>query len=198
MKICQNGLPEKSAELQFHRDSQSRGEKSGHARSPVYKSPEFQENSAVKTRQRVSPKDIIRRLLRDEKLGVLATHEPCRPYQSLVAFAVSPDLKRVYFATETQTRKHANLIRSPQVSILFDDRRNAADDFHRGIAVTAQGRARPVNQGYLESARRLFLRKHPSLEGFLDSPTCRLFAIDIKTYILVTEFQKVKEVRVNS
>ncbi len=135
----------------------------------------------------------IRRLLNSQKLGVLATQESRRPYQSLVAFASSNDLKHIYFATESKTRKHSNLIKSPGVSMLLDDRRNVADDFLRGIAVTALGRAEPVKPRSLKNARALFLRKHPTLAGFLDSPSCRMFQIKVKTYVLVTEFQRVVE-----
>jgi len=135
----------------------------------------------------------IRRLLSSQKLGVLATHEDRRPYQSLVAFVVSADLKHIYFATETETRKHSNLVKSPEVSMLFDDRGNAEDDFNRGIAVTALGKAATVKPRSLKKARELYLEKHPSLDGFLKSPTCRMFQIKVKTYMVVTEFQRVAE-----
>lgn len=78
---------------------------------------------------------VIRRLLSGQKLGVLATRETRSPYQNLVAFAVSGDLRHIYFATAAETRKHANLIRFPRVSMLFDNRSNAAADFYQGIDV---------------------------------------------------------------
>jgi nitroimidazol reductase NimA-like FMN-containing flavoprotein (pyridoxamine 5'-phosphate oxidase superfamily) len=56
---------------------------------------------------------VIRRLLARQKLGVLATGETLSPYQNLVSFAVSKDLKHIYFATGVDTRKHANLLRFP-------------------------------------------------------------------------------------
>jgi nitroimidazol reductase NimA-like FMN-containing flavoprotein (pyridoxamine 5'-phosphate oxidase superfamily) len=136
---------------------------------------------------------IIRRLLTAQKLGVLATREDRRPYQSLVAFVVSADLKHIYFATEEDTRKHSNLVKSPEVSMLFDDRGNAKDDFKRGIAVTALGKAEAVKPRSLKNARALFLQKHPTLAGFLKSSTCRMFQIKVKTYMVVTEFQRVAE-----
>jgi len=139
---------------------------------------------------------VIRRLLAGQKLGVLATREPRSPYQSLVAFAVSRDLKHVYFATGVDTRKHANLIRFPQVSMLFDNRRNAAADFNRGIAVTALGRAEEVKTRTRKEVLGLYLRKHPTLDGFIKSPSCRMFQVKVRTYILVTEFQQVRRIQV--
>ncbi len=137
----------------------------------------------------------LRRLLQTQKLGVLATREFKRPYQSLVAFAVSDDLKHIFFATAAETRKYANLTRHCEVSMLFDDRRNSPADFNKGIAVTALGRAEEVGPRKKAKILDLYLKKHPGLEGFTRSPSCRLFQIRVRTFILVTEFQRVMEVR---
>jgi len=134
---------------------------------------------------------IIRRLLVSQNLGVLATREPRSPYQSLLAFAVSRDLKHIYFATSENTRKYANLIRSPQVSMLFDNRADALGDFDRGVVVTALGRAEQVKAGAKKAVLSLFLRRHPGLDAFVHLPSCRIFQISVKTYIIVTEFQQV-------
>jgi hypothetical protein len=161
------------------------------ARPNVYKRRVFNENGAVKKRNTLNAQAVIRRLLARQRLGVLATREPRTPYQSLVAFAVSGDLKHIYFATAADTRKHANLIRFPPVSMLIDNRRNAAADFNRGIAVTAMGRAEIVKAGSRKKVVDLYLRKHPTLDGFIKSPSCRMFQIRVKRYIVVTEFQQV-------
>jgi nitroimidazol reductase NimA-like FMN-containing flavoprotein (pyridoxamine 5'-phosphate oxidase superfamily) len=139
---------------------------------------------------------VIRRLLAGQKLGVLATREPRSPYLSLMAFAVSKDLKHIYFATGVDTRKHANLIRFPEVSMLFDSRRNAAVDFDRAIALTALGRAEEVKVRSRKEVLGLYLRKHPTLEGFVKSPSCRIFQVRVKTYSVVTKFQQVRRIQV--
>ncbi|TFG75501.1 MAG: pyridoxamine 5'-phosphate oxidase family protein, partial [Chrysiogenales bacterium] len=131
------------------------------------------ENEGMKAGVRLDTRAAIRRLLAGQKLGVLATRDPLSPYQSLVAFAVSKDLKHIYFATAVNTRKHANLIRFPEVSMLFDDRRNAAADFDRGIAVTVLGRVAEVKVRSRKEVLGLYVRKHPTLEGFVKSPSCR-------------------------
>lgn len=149
----------------------------------------------METRTRSGTRAVLRRLLAGQTLGVLATREPRSPYQSLVAFAVSKDLKHIYFATGVDTRKHANLIRFPEVSMLFDNRRNAAADFIRGIAVTALGRVGEIKAGSKKEVLGLYLRKHPTLEGFVKSPSCRIFQVRVKTYILVTKFQQVRRIQ---
>ena len=150
----------------------------------------------MKARTHLDTRAVIRRLLAGQKLGGLATREPRSPYQSLVAFAVSKDLKHIYFATGVDTRKHANLIRFPQVSMLFDNRRNAAADFNRGIAATALGRAEEVKTRSKKEVLGLYLSKHPTLGGFVKSPSCRIFQVRVKTYIVVTEFQQVRRIQV--
>lgn len=149
----------------------------------------------MKARSHLDTRAVIRRLLDGQRLGVLATREPRTPYQSLVAFAVSKDLKHVYFATGVDTRKHANLIRFPQVSMLFDNRRGAAADFDRGIAVTALGRVDEVKARSREEVLGLYLSRHPALEGFVKSPSCRIFQVRVKTYIVVTKFQQVRRIQ---
>lgn len=151
----------------------------------------MRKNETEKSRNR------LRRLLKTQQLGVLATREFSRPYQSLVAFAVSADLKHIYFATAVDTRKYANLARHSEASMLFDDRSNAPADFHQGIAVTALGRAQEVKPRSKAKILDLYLRKHPNLEGFAKSPSSRLFQIKVRRYIIVTEFQRVTEVRPN-
>jgi nitroimidazol reductase NimA-like FMN-containing flavoprotein (pyridoxamine 5'-phosphate oxidase superfamily) len=146
----------------------------------------------MKARRHSDVRTVIRRLLAGQKIGVLATREKGSPYQSLVAFSASRDLQHIYFATEVNTRKHANLIRSHQVSMLIDNRSNAAADFYRGIAVTALGRADKVRAKSKKEILRSFLKKHPELDSFVNSPSCRIFQVSVKTYIVVTEFQQVR------
>jgi len=145
----------------------------------------------VKARSHLDSRTVIRRLLASQKFGVLATRETRSPYQNLVAFVVSKDLKHIYFATATNTRKHANLIRSPQVSMLFDNRSNAAGDFYQGIAVTALGRADKVTTRSQKRSLVLYLKKHPYLDSFVKSPSCQMFQVEVRTYIVVTEFNQV-------
>lgn len=157
----------------------------------VYKPPPFCKNNPVVETRQAGRDAVIRRVLASQKLGVLATWEPRSPYQSLVAFAVSRDLRHIYFATAVSTRKFANLSRSPGVSILFDNRKNTAADFHQAVAVIAQGSADQVPSRSKKGVLGLFLKKHPALDAFVHSPDCRLFRIRVKTYVVVTEFQKV-------
>jgi nitroimidazol reductase NimA-like FMN-containing flavoprotein (pyridoxamine 5'-phosphate oxidase superfamily) len=146
----------------------------------------------MKERTPAAARNDLRRLLAGQKLGVLATRERRSPYQSLVAFAASADLRHLYFATAKNTRKHANLVRSPGASMLIDDRRNVAADFDRGVAVTALGRAEAVKPGSRKAVFALYLGKHPSLAGFVQSPACQMFQLKVETYVMVGKFEQVR------
>lgn len=133
----------------------------------------------------------IQDLLVKQKLAVLSTHTPeGHPYASLVAFAASEDMRRILFATPNTTRKYANLMADPKVSLLIDNRSNRDTDIHKAMAVTVLGIAEPVGKAD-DQFFKLYLPKHPYLEGFLRSPTCAWIRVNVHCYNLVRSFQKV-------
>jgi len=138
-------------------------------------------------------KKIVRNTLKAQNLGVLATLENETPYETLVAFVSSEDLKHIVFSTAVYTRKYANLKNHPQVSFLVDTRSNTEKDFHECIAITALGEAKEAGREEQKKILGPYLKKHPYLEGFVKSPSCRLFRIRVRKYIVVSEFQKVLE-----
>lgn len=133
-------------------------------------------------------------LLQGQRLSVLATNQDGRPYTNLVAFVVTPDLKELIFATNRETRKYANLMANPQVALLVDNRSNRETDFGTATAVTILGQAEEVPAAALADYHRLYLTKHPYLEGFVTAPTCALIRVRVEKFILVSKFQEVKEI----
>jgi nitroimidazol reductase NimA-like FMN-containing flavoprotein (pyridoxamine 5'-phosphate oxidase superfamily) len=136
---------------------------------------------------------VLRALLSEQRLAVLATQAGGRPYASLVAFAASPDLGTLVFATTRATRKYANLRDDPHVALLVDSRNVGDIDFHHAAAVTATGLVWELQEGDRAEAERLLLAKHPVLTGFVASPTCALLRLTVETYYLVSRFQNVVE-----
>jgi nitroimidazol reductase NimA-like FMN-containing flavoprotein (pyridoxamine 5'-phosphate oxidase superfamily) len=135
----------------------------------------------------------LRELLMSQRLSVLATQSREQPYCSLVAFAASEDLRRLFFATSRHTRKFANLSDQSKVALLVDNRSGEDADFHEAIAATAVGRADEVAAEEIAEARALYLSKHPHLVDFVNSPTCALLSVTVRTYFVVTRFQQVVE-----
>ena len=137
---------------------------------------------------------IIRELLESQRLAVLSTLGKEQPYSNLVAFAVTPDLRYLIFVTSRATRKYANLLKHPQVSILIDNRTNETADFAEAVAVTALARASEVQGEERSHHLEIYLNRHPYLEGFVTSPNCALFSVKVERYIMVTRFQDVREI----
>jgi nitroimidazol reductase NimA-like FMN-containing flavoprotein (pyridoxamine 5'-phosphate oxidase superfamily) len=137
--------------------------------------------------------DLVRDLLQNQRVGVLATHRDQGPYASLVAFAHTEDLRHLVFATTRATRKFANITADPRVAMLIDSRSNEDEDFHRAAAATVTGTAREPDGERGNTLFRLYVARHPHLEDFAASPTCALLEFRVDTYYVVTRFQYVRE-----
>ena len=139
--------------------------------------------------------DQVRTLLAGQRLAVLATADANRPSTSIVAFAETPDVRRLYVATLRESRKHRNLARNPEAALLIDNRGNVESDFHQAAAVTAIGRVTVTDDTpAFEGARERFLAKHPYLRDFLDAPTTVLLGMEVAQYIWVDHFQHVVQI----
>ncbi|MBF0387872.1 MAG: pyridoxamine 5'-phosphate oxidase family protein [Candidatus Omnitrophica bacterium] len=139
----------------------------------------------------------IAKLLIEQKLGVLATLGKDHPYQSIVAFSASRDMKHILFATKRATSKYKNLKDKAQVSVFIDNRSNQESDFSDATGMTAIGDARELNGAARKKSMGLFIRKHPALAEFLASPDCALFMIKVRVYYVVWHFHQVREVRIS-
>ena len=142
-----------------------------------------------------SQRKTIAELLTGQKFGILATLGKMYPYQNIVAFAASGDLKNILFATRRSTSKYKNLKSRKRVAIFVDDRSNRETDFQQATGITALGAALELRGLGRDKFARLFLRKHPSLQEFLSASDCALFTIRVRAYYVVLHFQDVVEVR---
>lgn len=142
-------------------------------------------------------KAFLRDLFESQRLAVLATSGEGHPYTSLMAFAATEDLKTLLFATTRSTRKFANLTADPRASALVDDRSNSESDFQKAVAVTARGTISEVKSRDKERFLKLYLSKHPHLEDLATSPSCALLRMKVDVYYIVTQFQNVKELRLD-
>ncbi|NYT01200.1 MAG: pyridoxamine 5'-phosphate oxidase family protein [Methanosarcinales archaeon] len=140
---------------------------------------------------------MISDLLGSQPLAVLATEKGGQPYASLVAFAATPDLHSLIFATSRSTRKFANMQSSPHGALLVDNRTNHISDFRDGLAVTAAGKVGEVEDDKKEEMAAIYLRKHPHLAWFLQSPNLALMSLQVSSYTLVSKFQCVVEMDVH-
>ena len=133
----------------------------------------------------------VRKLLASQPLAVLCSADGDQPYASLVAYAYSPDLKSLLFATGRFTRKYENLCDNRKAALLVDTRTNRPVDFAEAAAVTAVGEVKEVSERGREAFLKRYLKRHPSLADFVRAPSTALFRLRVKDYVLVRTFQKV-------
>lgn len=136
---------------------------------------------------------ILRELCLSQPLAVLATASGSAPYASLVAVAMTPELRHLYFATPRATRKAANLAGNRQVAILLDNRSNQTIDFSRAAAATIIGSAEELHGAERAAGLTLYLACHPHLREFTASPGTALFMVTVRRISLVTRFQQVMD-----
>ncbi len=135
----------------------------------------------------------LKKLLDSTQLAVLATEHSGEPYASLVAFAVTADLREILFATSMATRKFSYLKENKRIALLVDNRSNSIEDFKDAMAVTVLGTASVLEENDRKRYLKLYLGKLPHLSGFVESPTCALILVSVSSYYLVDHFQNVME-----
>ncbi len=134
----------------------------------------------------------LRRLALRSRFSALATMSSDGPHLSLIAFAITPDLREIVFATPRNTAKYANIIADPRVSILLGGGEGAARSIMRADAISLDGKASVVRRGKRrDGLAELFLTIHPELADFLAAPTTALVTIEVDTSTYVEDFQRV-------
>ena len=139
----------------------------------------------------------LKELFDKQCIGVLSTQKKNRPYASLVAFAVTDDLKSFVFATPRTTRKYSNIMASSRAALLIDNRSNRMSDFRRAMAVTVVGTVRELRKSGKSRLIQLYTDKHSYLEDFIKSPTCAVLCLEAETLHIVDRFQHVVELHLN-
>jgi len=139
----------------------------------------------------------LKELFDKQRIGVLSTQKKNRPYASLIAFAVTDDLKSFIFATPRTTRKYSNIMASSRAALLIDNRSNRMSDFRRAMAVTVVGTVRELRKSRKSRLIQLYTDKHSHLEDFIKSPTCAVLCLEAKILHVVDRFQHVVELHLN-
>lgn len=145
----------------------------------------------MKMKNKKEMKGITEILMASQLLCVLATEANHRPHASLMAFAYSEDLKRIFLATDRATQKYNNLSRNNHIALLIDNRTNSINDFAKAIALTVLGYAKELHGEERGEAANLLHARFDYLKDFIKSSSCSLFEIEIEQYILVDEFHQV-------
>lgn len=137
----------------------------------------------------------LRALFDAQRYAVLATESCGQPLTSLMAFAVTDDLRHLVMMSDRNTRKFANLAANRRVALLVDDRGNRSTDTRDSIAVTVLGLAFEADADDRDALAGLFLARHPGLADFAAAPDCVVIRVEVNAYLLVQQFEHTLEWR---
>ena len=137
----------------------------------------------------------LENLLLSQRFSVIATQNEREPYTNLVAFINTNDLKHIIFATSKNTKKYTNLIKNSKISMLIDNRVNKPDDIRKALVVTAVGTADELKKDF-DFYKKFYLKKHPYLRDFINSPDTVLINLKVEKYLFVDHFQNVKVIKI--
>jgi uncharacterized pyridoxamine 5'-phosphate oxidase family protein len=129
-------------------------------------------------------KELLNKILGEQRFAVLATHNNQQPYTNLVAFAASDDLKRVIFTTNRNTQKYRNIISNNKIALLIDNRRNNQADFSKALAITVLGIAEELSFNKNDELIQFYLNRHPPLIEFLNKPDTAVVNMAVTDFIL--------------
>jgi general stress protein 26 len=134
--------------------------------------------------------DTIRSILDNQVQCVLATQKDGLIFQHLMAYDMDDTLATVFLASFRNTRKVANMMANPRVSLLWDNRTGNNRDHADGFALSAQGTARIVDTAAQAHAKAQLLKRNDSLQAMLDNDNAVLVAIDVAHYHLALGYSE--------
>ena len=128
-------------------------------------------------------KDIVK----SNDLCVLATVSEGKPHCSLMSYISDEEGHEVYLISHKQTKKYANLMENPTVSLLIDTREEEKGQRRIYIkALTVSGEFQMIKDpGKRNLIRSKFLKRHPHLTEFLNDPEAEIFSIKVKSFQLL-------------
>lgn len=133
----------------------------------------------------------LKNLFNVQNFAVLATSSDGQPYTNIVAFSSTDDLRYMIFFTPEKTAKHERIIKNPRISLFIDNRSNRESDTTDSIGVTVIGAAVEPESAERDKLRRIFIKKHPRLKDFVESPASAMITLKIERYHIVSRFQDV-------
>lgn len=126
-------------------------------------------------------------MVMNEKYCVLATAMNNKPYCSLMAYAVDEDCSRLYMVTKKDSEKYKNLKSNKLVSILIDTRVHSTGKTSKALTISGCF-SKIDDEETLNTAGEKLRERHPELEIFLDNKSSLIFAVDIKSFLLLDGF----------
>jgi nitroimidazol reductase NimA-like FMN-containing flavoprotein (pyridoxamine 5'-phosphate oxidase superfamily) len=141
----------------------------------------------------------MKKLVKDKDVCVLATVMGNVPHCSLMSYVPDRDCLEIYMMTRKGTKKYRNLAANKTVSLLIDTREeDCGADRARIKALTVSGVFKTISdKAQKKLVRQKLLNKHPQLKPFAQDPDTEVFAVKVKSFLLLdgvkdAYFEKVK------
>jgi nitroimidazol reductase NimA-like FMN-containing flavoprotein (pyridoxamine 5'-phosphate oxidase superfamily) len=129
----------------------------------------------------------MKELVKANDLCVLATVSEGRPHCSLMSYISDEDGHEIFLISDKTTKKYANLMENPVVSLLIDTREEEKGQRRIYIkALTVSGEFQTIDDSVKKGLiREKFLKRHPHLIDFLNDPGAEIFSIKTKSFQLL-------------
>jgi nitroimidazol reductase NimA-like FMN-containing flavoprotein (pyridoxamine 5'-phosphate oxidase superfamily) len=129
----------------------------------------------------------MKALVKKKKVCVLATVSKGKPHCSLMSYVSDEGGLEIYMTSHRKTKKYANLMANPSVSLLIDTREEDQGRKRGAIkALTVEGEFQRISDvAKKDLVRDRLLRNHAHLIDFLHDPDTEIFSILIKSFQLL-------------
>jgi nitroimidazol reductase NimA-like FMN-containing flavoprotein (pyridoxamine 5'-phosphate oxidase superfamily) len=130
--------------------------------------------------------DLMKGVLREGDMCVLATCSDNRPHCSLMGYVSDDAVETVYMVTLKDSRKYRNVLDNPRVSLLVDTRQEIPVVGRKGIkALTVHGACRPLPAGEGGPILRELVGRHPHLEPLTGHPDAVVLEVKVEGFLLL-------------
>jgi len=128
----------------------------------------------------------LENILRENTLCVLCTVANGNPYCSLMTYVLMDDFSILYLVSTWESRKYQNLLVNPRASVLVDTRQHRGTSSAENIvSVTFEGLFQPLADSEAPKIKANLAKEHGELTEILNNPDCVVFAIQLKSFLLL-------------
>jgi nitroimidazol reductase NimA-like FMN-containing flavoprotein (pyridoxamine 5'-phosphate oxidase superfamily) len=129
----------------------------------------------------------MKALVKKKKVCVLATVSKGKPHCSLMSYVSDEGGLEIYMTSHRKTKKYANLMANPSVSLLIDTREEDRGKKRAFVkALTVEGEFQKVDDPVKRNLmREKLVRTHPHLIDFIHDPDAEIFSVRVKSFQLL-------------
>lgn len=130
--------------------------------------------------------EVMKDILRENDMCVLATCADNRPHCSLMAYVTDEAAQTVYMVTLKSTRKYRHVCENPHVSLLVDTRHKSAADRGETRALTVHGTFHSLSEAAgKEKILAAICGRHPHLRNLVEDADAEVLAVRVESLQLL-------------